>query len=194
MPVAAPHTSASNAYNPPRASEVYTLGDANSSIPSDIRAQFHRDEFGKIIFYTAPPLDVNPLPEETRTLGHSLRYLADKARNKEELEKKRKDRAEQLEIEASEKMKRMKVDGEDKKEWILEQKVKALSTWGEQMEKGTDELYKQMYGENWQEMRTLHLQKLALEQEEIIQKKKAAEVEQRVRAADGEIKIKGFKF
>jgi chromatin structure-remodeling complex subunit RSC1/2 len=195
VPLATPHASAANAYNPPRASEVYTLADGpNSAIPADIRAQFHHDEYGRIIFYTAPPLDVNPVPEETRALGHSLRYLADKARSKEELENKRKARAAQLEVEATEKMKRMKADSEGKQTWILEQKVKALSTWGEQMEKGTDELYKQMYGENWEEMRALHLQKLALQQEEATQKHRDAEAFQKGREAEKEIRITGFKF
>jgi len=195
VPMATPHASAANAYNPPRAAEVYTLADGpNQAIPADIRAQFHHDEYGRVIFYTAPPLDVNPVPEETRALGHSLRYLADKARGKEELEKKRKARAAQLEIEATEKMKRLKAGNESKKEFLLEQKVKALSTWSEQMEKGTDELYKQMYGENWEEMRALHLQKLALEQEEATRKQREAAEFQKQREAEKEVKITGFKF
>jgi chromatin structure-remodeling complex subunit RSC1/2 len=194
-PVAAPHASAANAYNPPRATEVYTLAEAaNSAIPADIRAQFHHDEYGKIYFYTAPPLDINPVPEESRALGHSLRYLADKARSKEELEAKRKARSVQLEAEAFEKLKRLKADHEGKKQWILEQKAKALGIWSDQMEKGTDEMYKEMYGENWDEMRALHLQKLALEQVEDTKKQRDAQTFLAERMDEKEVKITGFKF
>lgn len=193
--VATPHASAANAYNPPRAPEVYTLSDAaNSAIPADIRAQFHKDEYGHVIFYTAPPLAVDTLPEEAQTLGHSLRYLADKARHEEELEKKRKARAAQLEIEASEKIKRMKANNESKVEMALRQNVKALSSWTEQMEEGTDEMYKQMYGENWKEMRELHLQKLALEQTAATEKQREVEVFLKGRKGGRDVKITGFKF
>lgn len=194
-PVATPHGSATNAYNPPRAPEAYTLSDAaNAAIPADIRAQFHKDEYGHVIFYTSPPLDVNPVPEETRTLGHSLRYLADKARHKEELEKKRKARAAQLEIEALEKMKRMKANNGSKIDLAARQNVKALSSWSEQMEKGTDEMYMQMYGENWKEMRVLHLQKLALEQAEATEKQIDVEAFLKETKGDRDVKITGFKF
>ncbi|KAG0647295.1 chromatin remodeling [Hyphodiscus hymeniophilus] len=194
-PVATPHASATNAYNPPRAPEVYTLADsANAAIPADIRAQFHQDERGRIIFYTAPPLDVDPIPEETRDLGHSLRYLVDKARGKEELERKRTARAAQLESETSEKMKRLKADDEKKSAWIIQEKMKGMHSWAEQMEQGTDDMYRQMYGENWKEIRALHLQKLALEQGEVSEKQKNAQVFLKERNAGKEVKITGFKF
>ena len=116
-PTAQPSTSHSippNRYDPPvprRDQEVYTLAEmANASIPADIRAQFQTDQYGKVIFFTTPPLDINPLPEEAQSLGHSLRYLADKARHKEEDEKKRKAREIELETAANERLKRMKSD------------------------------------------------------------------------------------
>lgn len=107
---------------------------------------------------------------------------------------KRKARADQLEIEASKQIKRMKADNEGKKDWISLQKVKAMSTWSEHMEKGTDEMYRQMYGENWEEMRILHLQKLALEQVEATEKQKDAETFLNERKDETEVKITGFKF
>jgi chromatin structure-remodeling complex subunit RSC1/2 len=64
--------------------EVYHLLDsANASIPPDIRAQFHRDEHDRVLFFTAPPIDASPIPKSARTLGHSIRYLAAKARERE---------------------------------------------------------------------------------------------------------------
>ncbi|KAI9643481.1 hypothetical protein NHQ30_008100 [Ciborinia camelliae] len=137
-----------SAYNPPRAIEVYTLPDAaNSSIPADVRSQFHTDEAGRIIFYTSPPLDSNPMPEESHGLGHSLKYLANKVRRKEELEKKRKIREVELEIEATERLKRKKADAEIRKQAILDAQVKSIKTWTENLEKGTEALYKQLSGE-----------------------------------------------
>jgi chromatin structure-remodeling complex subunit RSC1/2 len=197
-PVVQPSTSHSghaNVYNPPRPVEVYTLADtANASIPIDIRSQFHHDEYGKIIFYTSPPLDLNRVPEETQALGHSLRYLADKARNKEEDEKKRKAREIELEIAATERLKRMKADGESNKQWILDQKINALKTWSADTEHGTDELYKKLHGENWQRVRELDLAKLAVQQEQAFNKQKELEKFQKEKKSKDEVKITGFKW
>jgi hypothetical protein len=64
--------------------EVYHLSDsANASIPTDIRAQFHRDEHDRILFFTAPPMDASLIPESTKTFGHSIPYLAAKARERD---------------------------------------------------------------------------------------------------------------
>lgn len=139
------HVSHGNAYNPPRAIEVYTLPDsANSSIPADVRSQFHTDEFGRIIFYTSPPLDSNPVLEESKSLGHSLKYLANKVRRKEELEKKRKLRDIELEIEKNEKLKRAKAEAEVRNQAILDTQAKAIKAWTENLEKGTEKLYKHL--------------------------------------------------
>lgn len=69
-------------YKAPQPVEVFVLNDhANASIPQDIREQFQRDEKGRVLFFTAPPLNVDqPLTSEGRALGHSARYLAAKAR------------------------------------------------------------------------------------------------------------------
>jgi chromatin structure-remodeling complex subunit RSC1/2 len=170
------HSSHPNAYHPPRQSEIYTLAEtANSSIPADIRNQFQQDDYGKVLFFTAPPLDVNPIPEKVQPLGHSLRYLADKARNKEADEKKRKERADRLEQDAAERVKRIKASDEGMKQWIEDQKCKALLNLADHIDKGTDELYKQMHGDDWQEMRKQDLIKLAAKQEEEIKKQKRHE-------------------
>jgi chromatin structure-remodeling complex subunit RSC1/2 len=184
-----------NAYNPPRQSEIYTLADpANAALPADIREQFHTDDYGKVLFFTTPPLDVNPIPEEKRALGHSLRYLADKARNREEDERKRKERAAQLEAEATARLKRFKADEEGKKQWIFDQKVQALHKWAENMDRGTDELYKKMHGEDWKEMRELDLCKLAVKQEEAFKKQKEHEAWEKEMKERRQVKVTGFKW
>jgi chromatin structure-remodeling complex subunit RSC1/2 len=188
-------SSQTNTYNPPRPTEVWTLADtANSSIPLDIRAQFHHDEYGKIIFFTSPPLDANPVPEEVQNLGHSLRYLADKARNKEADEKKRKAREIELETAATERLKCIKADEEGNKQWILDQKVKALKSWSTETDKGTDELYKTLHGEKWQQVKERDLAGLAEQQELAFNKQKELEKFREGRKAKDEIKITGFKW
>ncbi|KAK6200591.1 hypothetical protein LQW54_009710 [Pestalotiopsis sp. IQ-011] len=86
-----------NAYNPPRPVEVYTLEDAiDARIPSDVREQFQRDEQGRVLFFTQPPLKRvhSGLSSESAALGHSLRYLADRARGIEDRRAKRRARDE----------------------------------------------------------------------------------------------------
>ncbi|KAH8726652.1 hypothetical protein GQ44DRAFT_650434 [Phaeosphaeriaceae sp. PMI808] len=69
-------------YKVPQSVEVFVLNDhANLSIPQEIREQFQRDEKGRILFFTAPPLNVTPpLTKDGRALGHSARFLAAKAK------------------------------------------------------------------------------------------------------------------
>lgn len=189
------HSSGGAVYNPPRAVEVYTLGEpANSAIPADIRAQFHHDESGKVIFYTAPPLDIHPVPREKQTLGHSLRYLADKARSKEEDEKKRKARAIELEAAASERLKRLKTDTDDRADWIMIQKLNTLAQWNAEMERGTDELYQKLHAENWKDVRDDHTATLAARQEQTFAKERDLDSFYKQRAERKEVKIEGFKW
>jgi len=190
-----PHNSHAQAYNPPKQIEVYTLSDtANAAIPADIRNQFHRDEMGRVIFYTAPPLDANPIPEEKQNLSHSLQYLADKARNKEADEKKRKAHSLQLEAEASERLKRIKTDAEGKKQWLVDQKVAALQSWCADMDHGTDELYKKMHRDDWKDVREFDVNKLAVLQAEEFIKKKELESFRKETLAKKDVKITGFKW
>ncbi|KAI1749054.1 hypothetical protein F4782DRAFT_542453 [Xylaria castorea] len=86
-----------NAYNPPRPIEVYRLDDAtNANIPADVREQFLRDEAGNILFFTQPPLERTHrgVSKENADLGHSVRYLADRAREVQDRRAKRKARDE----------------------------------------------------------------------------------------------------
>lgn len=74
-------SSGANAYNPPPAQEVFRLSDnANASIAPDVRRQFHCDDNGNVLFFTAPPQDAPRLPKSSRLLGHSLRYRLEKLR------------------------------------------------------------------------------------------------------------------
>lgn len=109
---AMPQTNAgATMYNPPRPNEVYTLRDeVDMQIPAEVREQYQTDDKGRILFFTAPPLN-RPRPgvaEEDATLGHSVRYLADLREVKAERERKRKERDEALKLKAEEEIARRK--------------------------------------------------------------------------------------
>jgi chromatin structure-remodeling complex subunit RSC1/2 len=194
-PVQTPHITHNNAYNPPRPIEVYTLSEqANFAIPADIRNQFQRDEYDKVIFFTAPPLEANPVPEEKRVLSHSLRYLADKARVREEENKKRKAREAELEAEATAKAKRVKAELNSSKSWLTNQKFSALETWTKHMENGTDELYQQLHGENWKQVRDADSAKLANSQDLASKKAKELSKFRQDSKSQREVKLTGFKW
>ncbi|KAF2752169.1 chromatin structure-remodeling complex protein-like protein rsc1 [Sporormia fimetaria CBS 119925] len=115
-------------YKAPQAMEVYILSDhANNSIPADIREQFQRDEQGRVLFFTAPPLNAPTIAKkEGRTLGHSARYLAKKAEWEAERVLKRKQRdAELAERELAKKKARMEEE-ERVERGIAELKRKAV--------------------------------------------------------------------
>ncbi|KAJ4359425.1 hypothetical protein N0V95_002172 [Ascochyta clinopodiicola] len=83
-------------YKAPPPVEVYILNDhANASIPEDIREQFQRDEKGRVLFFTAPPLNISqPLTKDGTVLGHSAAYLAARVgREKAKAEKRKADAA-----------------------------------------------------------------------------------------------------
>ena len=78
-------------YQAPQAVEVYHLQDAvNNGIPPDIRSQFQCDDFGRLLFFTTPPVDVRAREAQGAGLAHSARYIAIMQRRAEERGRKRK--------------------------------------------------------------------------------------------------------
>ncbi|KAJ4987285.1 chromatin structure-remodeling complex protein RSC2 [Stagonosporopsis vannaccii] len=112
-------------YKAPPPVEVYTLNDhANASIPQDIRDQFQTDDKGRVLFFTAPPLNVSqPLTKDGRALGHSAAYLAARARREKARAEKRKAEAPST-CERESAAKQAKLDQDDK----LTQAIAKLST------------------------------------------------------------------
>lgn len=118
-------------YRDPPPIEVYTLPDAaNLSIPNEIREQYQRDEFGRVLFFTTPPVST----EQTGTArGHSVRYLAEKARRQETIDKKRKEREAEKETEGQV-AKRARLEAEQKTSTQIEElKRKALDVLDKQL-------------------------------------------------------------
>ena len=102
-------------------------------------------------------------------LGHTARYLADKIRAKKAAREKRKDQGlpESDEDEPRRAMKRIRRDADDvNPQQIEDLKVKGLQKWTEQMQAGTDNIYKSIYGEHWEEGKKYELEKLSQKQAE----------------------------
>lgn len=121
----------------------------------DIREQFHRDEYDRVLFFTAPPLDVNPIPAAYKNLGHSVKYLARVARdNAAKAEKAAalsagdgngENGANNAEATAL-KRKREQVDQEEKLGEEFRMKKAAAKAIAEHINKGTQLIFRDMYG------------------------------------------------
>jgi chromatin structure-remodeling complex subunit RSC1/2 len=126
-------------YKAPQPVEVYILPDhANASIPADIREQFQRDEQGRVLFFTAPPVNSSRIvKKEGQALGHSARYLALKAKRDAEREAKRK--ADEANAgERAEAAKKARVEAEKKLQGDVEKlKSKAMQALGDQLRLAT---------------------------------------------------------
>lgn len=123
-----------NAYNPPRPVEVYQLGEAtNKSIPPSVREQFLRDDAGNVLFFTQPPLDRahRGVSKESADLGHSVRYLADRAREVQDRRAKRKARDELRKEEVAKRLALEEEAAQLEKEGQLDSAAKILLGWAE---------------------------------------------------------------
>lgn len=140
-------------YKAPQPAEVYVLSDhANASIPPEIRDQFQRDEKGRVLFFTAPPLNVNhPLSKEGRALGHSARYLAAKAKREAMKAAKRKgDEAGATEREQA--AKKAKADDEANfKKAVSDLGAKAIKALEDQLAITTKAEYESIFNDRTQE-------------------------------------------
>lgn len=133
-------------YNPnaPRPVEVFHLSDAaNAAIPEDIRDQFHCDDHGRVLFFSAPPVDF--IPPSKQKLGHSLKYLATKEEHQKRVEeRKRKLAVEQKEQDEAAKRRRAEVETE-----LMGRAGaltgKAVETLVQCVVTGTDQLYEYLH-------------------------------------------------
>jgi chromatin structure-remodeling complex subunit RSC1/2 len=152
-------------YNVPRAPEVYTLADnVDATIPPEVREQFQRDEDGRVLFFTAPPLvrPDNRVAEQHAGLGHSVRHLATIKQLREERARKRKERDEALAREqedskrqaaAQEEDARRRAEAEAERSRQAELLEKVLLGWAADMDRGTELLGDQLGGlDSWKEM------------------------------------------
>ncbi|RAL08414.1 putative RSC complex subunit (RSC1) [Aspergillus homomorphus CBS 101889] len=140
------HGPPANSFNPnaPRPIEVFHLSDtANAAIPADIREQFHCDDQGHVLFFSAPPLDI--IPSYQQKLGHSLKYLAAKEERRRVVETKKRKEAQDQEAQKAI-AKRQRADEKDALATQVEMlTVKALDTMTSHIQAGTDKLYEILY-------------------------------------------------
>jgi chromatin structure-remodeling complex subunit RSC1/2 len=170
-----PHANPGHVYNVPRAPEVYTLSDPiDQAIPNEVREQFQRDESGRVLFFTAPPLDRRAnhgVAEQYAGLGHSVRHLASIKQLREERARKRKERDEALAREQEASKKRaaaaaaaaekeekeeasVRRDAEAEARARYEMLEKVMLAWAAEIERGTKVLDEAIGGiENWREMK-----------------------------------------
>ncbi|KAI0423843.1 hypothetical protein F5Y09DRAFT_326235 [Xylaria sp. FL1042] len=131
------------AYNPPRPIEVYKLDDAtNASIPADVCEQFLRDEAGNILFFTQPPLGRahRGISKENAILGHSVRYLADRAREVQDCRAKRKARDDMRKEEVRKRLALEQEAAQAEKQEQIDSAAKILLGWAQSIQDEADAL------------------------------------------------------
>lgn len=169
-------------YNAPRTVEVYRLPDsANAAIPQDIREQFQRDEHGHVLFFTTPPVDALPPVGEGTVVGHTAKHLANKLRRKMALREKRE--AEGLPADGGMPApKKVKVEQEEPSQQRVEDlRDRGLRMMIDQMNQGTEVIYKSVYGDTWAEGMEYEQGRLKVAQAEAAQRQVELEASERKR-------------
>ncbi|KAM0243861.1 hypothetical protein ACHAP5_006813 [Fusarium lateritium] len=144
-----------NVYNPPRPSEVYALPDSiNDALPDELRQAFQHDSAGRVLFFTAPPLERNHkgISHESAGLGHSVKYLAGRKEWLAAREKKRKERSEKTGNVSRKRLEKDAADRGELREEIVAQASDAMAKWLEQYNDDTQRWKTQTDLEGWREV------------------------------------------
>ena len=146
-----------NGYIPPRAtSEAFVLPEAiDSTIPESLRKHYHRDDKGRVLFFTAPSVghgskaddNVRAAPEYAG-LGHSVRYLNGLEQFREERRLKRKARDEQLAAEQKEAAAQLAAEREAAAAQLYSAAGEALGGFVQWMNEGTRLMFEAETGGN----------------------------------------------
>lgn len=173
--------------------EVYHLNDAaNASIPPDIRAQFHTDAQGRVLFFTAPPLDEAGPVEEMKNLGHSARYLAAKAEREKVLAAKRKAEASEQQLN-EERTKKARLQKEDAFVGdVANLTLRAVETLDRQLAGFTKADLQDEYEGRWQKGLRLELEKTARLQVAEAERRRRVEESERVFMEREKVVMKGL--
>ena len=113
-------------------------------------------------------------------IGHTARYLADKIRAKKAAQQEKRKAEDPLDKEDDHPLHAVKRVHKDTGETISpdhieDLKIQALKQWTEQMQPGTDAIYRRLYGQHWEEGKKYELEKLSQKQAE--HKRQQAELE-----------------
>jgi len=143
-----------------RPREVFTLADEqNAAVPEDIRDLYRKDEQGRVLFWTAPPVirENGALTAKSAALGHSVRYLSDLDEWKKEREAKRKARDEKRAEEAKKRKAEEEAAAAEAKEKALDQAADVLAGYFKAHEETTKKLREEQGLDKWDEvMREVH--------------------------------------
>jgi chromatin structure-remodeling complex subunit RSC1/2 len=134
---------------------VYALPDSiNDSLPDELRRAFQHDSAGRVLFFTAPPLDRNHkgISHECAGLGHSVKYLAGRKEWLAAREKKRKERNEKTGNGSRKRFEKDAADTCEGKGEIVAQASDAMAKWLEQYDDDTQRWKSQTGLEGWREV------------------------------------------
>lgn len=175
----APRPTNIGSYRDPPPIEVYVLPDqANLSIPHEVREQYQRDEYGRVLFFTVPPVSVD---DNKALRGHSVRYLAEKARRENLLAQKRQARDEERR-QAERAAKRLCLEADERVASDLQElKIRALSVLKSQIAETTD-------------LDDMDMRRLGEAQKMSREQARAIETNERRRAERRSVKLAGGTF
>ena len=203
-----PHQSASNSTNPSdpyshhhryapqqragavdpghsRTDEVYRLPEnANLAIPEEVREQFQQDEKGNILFFTAPPVDTLPAVRPGSAIGHTVEFLASSLPNRTANKQKRRT---DTTLSIPNKKVKEQPDDTNLRDRIEATKTEALDMLIERITHGTTQIYREIYGQNWEAGRDHELDLLRQSQAEVALRLQAAEKRKHQRLARNQI-------
>jgi chromatin structure-remodeling complex subunit RSC1/2 len=138
-------------------------------------------------------LDVSPIPEATKKkLGHSLKYLAAKARDRRAASEglQAADVSAPIKEEKAQ-LKREMEEVDARSEEIKRLKIHAMEVFGLQIQEGTEKIYKEMYGNDWKTVLQAEGERLRMAQAEEVAKKIEMEKRQRMREEQKVIRLGG---
>lgn len=183
---------APSGYKAPPLVEAYCLNDqANLSIPEDVRKQFHRDEQGRVLFFTVPPLDPLPPVKDGAALGHSVRYLAAKAK-REALRREKRGRDEREPEQDNGARKRARLESKaalDKD--VAKLAGKAMAALEGQLADAVRADYRSMLGGRWQQGLDADLDRLAMAQDQVLSRQRETEEKARKRREKELVPLRG---
>ncbi|KIW00922.1 uncharacterized protein PV09_07665 [Verruconis gallopava] len=170
--------------------EVYYLPDhANNSIPDDIRRQFQCDAYGRVLFFTAPPVETQ---HKGPKLGHTAKYLAYKAERQAMVQEKKRQRFAMDFPRETQANKRAK--SEDLEKLMVAANLEAIEKINEMLAEATVGEYQATFRQKWQEAMNRDLKALEAGQDRVAKLRQAkaerdAELEKHGKL---ELKIKGL--
>lgn len=130
----------------PRYDSWVLYDDVDASIPREVRDQYHTDDKGHLLFFTAPPQNrpSHGAAEENATLGHSVRYLSDIHEHRAERERKRKERDEALRQQAADQAARDKEVREQTERQMSATAGQRFGDWILGMQRENEEMEKEL--------------------------------------------------